>query len=43
MLLRSKWIGDADREQVNEYKFLSGNVKERRRLMRGIGVKREQC
>jgi hypothetical protein len=35
-------MGHADREQVNEYKFLSGSLKERRRLMRGVGVNRGQ-
>jgi len=39
-VIRSKWVEHADR--VNEYKFLSGNLKGRRSLMRGIGLNRGQ-
>ena len=41
-VIRRKWVEHADREQLNEYKFLSGNLKGRRSLMRGIGVNRGQ-
>jgi hypothetical protein len=42
-VIRSKWMEHAYREQVNEYKFLSGNLKGRRSLMRGLGENRGQC
>jgi hypothetical protein len=41
-VIRSKWMECADREQVNEYKFLSGNLKGRRSLMRSLEVNRGQ-
>jgi len=41
-VIRSKWVEHADREQVNEYTFLFGNLKGRRSLMRGLGVNRGQ-